>query len=65
MSRLQRAVDLAAILSLTANTKEARELAARHRARALRKIDRAQAQLDQLRSVLAMFPTPAPEGVGA
>jgi hypothetical protein len=56
MKKLQRTVNLAAILSITATTAEAREQAATQRVRAAKKIDRAQAQLNKLRAVLALFP---------
>lgn len=56
MKKLHRLVDLAALLSLTATTPEARFLAARKRVEALQAIARAEKRLAHYRVVLAMFP---------
>lgn len=56
MKKLHRLVDLAAMLSLTAMTPEARFLAARKRIEALQAIDCAEKRLAHYRAILGMFP---------
>lgn len=57
--KLRKLCELAALLSLTATTPEARELATMRRIEAATAIDQAQARLDKMREVLALFPMPA------
>ena len=57
--KLRRLVDLAATLSITATTDEARELAARKRHEAIAAIARAQVRLEYYQEVLALFPVPS------
>jgi hypothetical protein len=60
MKKLHKLCELAALLSLTANSDALRMLADERRREALTELDQAQERLDRLRQLLALFPVSVP-----
>lgn len=60
IANLDQLVDLAAYLSVTANSEETRAIAARKRLEAYMEIAKVEMQLARLRAVLGLFSTPGP-----